>query len=204
MTSTLLARGERVSLRPTTDDDLSFVLSAEGQTDLVRHWSRERHREAMAAPSEAHWVVRTTLHARRVGYVILTGLGTPDRSVALQRIVIHEPGRGFGRDSLRLIKRLAFGPLGAHRLWLDVMDHNQRARALYLSEGFVPEGTLRECLSLGDRFVSLEILSILEQEHARAGSMAPLRAARPNGKLRGRPQNSIPSSLHGEVRRGGR
>jgi len=199
MTFTMLARGERVGCRLTTEEDLSFVLSAEGETDFVRHWTRERHREAMAAPSEAHWIVTAAPDDRRVGYVILAGLGTPDRSVALKRIVIREPGRGFGRESLRLVKALVFGTLGAHRLWLDVMDHNERARALYRSEGFVPEGTLRECLRVGDRFASLEILSMLEQEVDR-GSCSKARES--TGADRG--AAFPPAYPGGELRRGGR
>ena len=44
-----------------------------------------------------------------------------------------------------------------HRLWLDVMDHNPRARHLYASEGFTHEGTLREALFREGRFVSLHL-----------------------------------------------
>jgi diamine N-acetyltransferase len=47
------------------------------------------------------------------------------------------------------------------------MEHNQRAQALYESEGFVWEGTLRECVRVGERFVSLRIMSILNRERAR-------------------------------------
>ncbi len=44
--------------------------------------------------------------------------------------------------------------------------HNDRARALYLSEGFREEGLLRECLKTGDGYESVFILSILESEYA--------------------------------------
>ena len=51
-----------------------------------------------------------------------------------------EKGRGHGRAALRLAIELAFEEHGAHRLWLDVKPHNERARALYRSAGFVEEG----------------------------------------------------------------
>jgi RimJ/RimL family protein N-acetyltransferase len=51
-------------------------------------------------------------------------------------------------------------------LWLDVKTHNDRARALYLSEGFREEGLLRECLKTGDGYESVFILSMLESEYA--------------------------------------
>ena len=57
--------------------------------------------------------------------------------------------------------------LSAHRLYVDVMEHNARARGLYLSEGFVPEGVLRDGVRLADRYASLLLLSMLEYEYAR-------------------------------------
>lgn len=68
---------------------------------------------------------------------------------------------------MRLVKAIAFDHLGAHRLWLDVRDHNVRAQRLYDSEGFVREGFLRDYNKVGDRFESLIIMSMLEDEHRR-------------------------------------
>jgi len=45
------------------------------------------------------------------------------------------------------------------------MQHNARARHLYASEGFVSEGTMRDAVRVGDRFVDLVVMSILEHEH---------------------------------------
>ena len=69
--------------------------------------------------------------------------------------------RGKGLSSGR-------GPgLGAHRRWLDVKPFNDRARALYRSEGFVEEGLLRDALREPDgSFQDLVIMSILRPEWA--------------------------------------
>jgi RimJ/RimL family protein N-acetyltransferase len=153
----------RVTLRATAETDLPFVLETEGATDFVRHWTPEEHRALLRDPHAAHWIVEA--EGRPVGYVILRGLFTPDRCVELKRINVAERGRGWGRECLRLLKKIVFEELGAHRLWLDVMAHNERARRLYLSEGFVPEGTMREALSTGERYVDLVLMSILEGEY---------------------------------------
>ena len=42
--------------------------------------------------------------------------------------------------------------------------HNERARALYRSEGFVEEAVLRDALRTGDRFESLVVMSLLRPE----------------------------------------
>jgi RimJ/RimL family protein N-acetyltransferase len=167
-----MARGAaaavEVATRPTTGDDLAFVMAAERAPDnapFVLQWPRERHLEAMTDPSYAHWIVESA--GRPAGYLILMDLFNPHGSLQLRRLVVTEKGRGIGRAALRLCKAAAFERFGAHRLWLDVMEHNARARALYESEGFVREGTLRECLRLGERFVSLHLMSILSRERTR-------------------------------------
>ncbi len=63
---------------------------------------------------------------------------------------------------------MAFRDLKAHRFWLDVKALNQRAQALYASEGFVEEGRLRESVRLtadgADGYDSLIVMSMLDRE----------------------------------------
>ena len=63
---------------------------------------------------------------------------------------------------------MAFDDLHAHRFWLDVKALNQRALALYRSEGFVEEGCLRESVRLmapgADGYDSLIVMSMLDRE----------------------------------------
>lgn len=129
-----------LSLCPTTERDLDAVVAAERCPDaapFVEVWPRARHARALSDPDIAHLTLVT--EGRRVGFAILAGLAEPRRAVELRRIVVAERGQGFGRAALREIVTLAFGRLGARRLWLDVKPSNTRARALYLSEGFVEE-----------------------------------------------------------------
>ena len=70
---------------------------------------------------------------------------------------------------MRLLKLMAFRDLQAHRYWLDVKQLNTRAQALYLSEGFVEEGRLRESVRLtgnnADGYDSLIVMSLLDREY---------------------------------------
>jgi RimJ/RimL family protein N-acetyltransferase len=79
---------------------------------------------------------------------------------------VQAKGSGFGRAALRVAKKVAFDDLGAHRFWLDVKTHNTRAKALYDSEGFVVEGTLRESVRTDNGFQSLIVMSMLQAEFA--------------------------------------
>jgi len=153
-------------LRPTTDADLGFVLEAESDLDnrpFIIPWQRHQHAAALRDPDIAHRIAEDD-GQNRVGFVILAGLTNADSSVEFRRIVVASKRRGFGRAMVRAVKGLAFNELQAHRLWLDVKEHNTRARTLYLSEGFSEEGLLRECIRSPVGFESLVIMALLRHE----------------------------------------
>ncbi|UCD95704.1 MAG: GNAT family N-acetyltransferase [Candidatus Zixiibacteriota bacterium] len=159
-----------VVFRPTTEADLGLVLKLENDDEnasFIRQWPIDQHRSALADDNIAHMIIQKKSNKAVVGYIILIGLKNPNRSINFKRIVIARKGEGFGRASVRLLKKLAFEKLEAHRLWLDVVEFNERAYKLYESEGFVPEGVHRESLKQGDRFVSVNIMSMLAHEYRR-------------------------------------
>jgi diamine N-acetyltransferase len=132
-----------VRLRPTTPADLGWVLAAEHHPDnapFVTQWTRDQHGAALDDPDTRHLVIERAADGRAVGYVILAGLLGRGDGIELRRIVVTEKGRGHGRATLRLIKRMALVDLHAHRLWLDVRTNNPKAKHLYEEEGFVIEG----------------------------------------------------------------
>ncbi|RZM77417.1 GNAT family N-acetyltransferase [Leptolyngbya iicbica] len=154
-------------LRPTTPDDLDFVLPAEAAAHAagyVRLWTRDRHLQTLADANEGHWIIEDATTRDRVGYVILLGLQDPDQCLLLKRIVITQTGQGYGREVLMQVLDKAFNEFAAHRVWLDVMEENHRARSLYRSLGFVEEGRLRESVKLGEQFASMWLMSMLRSE----------------------------------------
>lgn len=157
-----------ILLRPTTEADLDMILRLESDpenSEFIRQWSRKRHLDSMADSSIAHLVIETAGSKRAVGYIILLGLQDPDENIEFKRIVIAEKGRGYGRQAVRLVKQFAFEKQRCHRLWLEVMDHNIRAYALYDSEGFVLEGIHRESVKKPGRRITVQVMSMLAQEY---------------------------------------
>lgn len=153
-------------LRPTREDDLDYVVAAEADPDnapFLAPSPRGEHLGFLRDPRQRHLIAEAG--GRRVGFALLR-LHPEDRAVELRRLAVTEKGRGHGRAALRLAIAQAFEEHGAHRLWLDVKPHNQRALALYRSAGFVEEGLLRDALYYGDRFESLVVMSILRPEWA--------------------------------------
>jgi diamine N-acetyltransferase len=153
-------------LRLTRDGDVDYVVAAEADPDNAPHLAPspgEAHREFMRDAGHRHLVAEAG--GERVGFVLLRE-HPQDRAVELRRLAITAKRRGYGRAALRAVTALAFEEIGAHRLWLDVKPHNERARNLYRSEGFVEEGTLRDALYYDGRFESLVVMSLLRPEWA--------------------------------------
>jgi RimJ/RimL family protein N-acetyltransferase len=159
----------RVRLRPTMQSDLEFVLSIERDPvnlPFITPWERTQHEAAIRFPDFRHFIVEGGEDLASVGFLILIGCKSQHQSLELKRMVVQAKGSGFGRAALRVAKKVAFDDLGAHRFWLDVKTHNTRAKALYDSEGFVVEGTLRESVRTDNGFQSLIVMSMLQAEFA--------------------------------------
>jgi RimJ/RimL family protein N-acetyltransferase len=179
-----------IRLLRTSENDLDFVLIAEQSAEnrsFVTVWAREQHLGALASEDLSHLIIENIADGSRVGYIILAGLADANQSIEFRRIVVTEKGKGYGKEALRLVKKLAFEELKAHRLWLDVREHNVRARHVYESEGFVAEGLLRECIKTEVGFDSLIVMSMLFSEYHAAQQGAapdrPQRASREAQKL---------------------
>jgi RimJ/RimL family protein N-acetyltransferase len=164
--------GPPLHLRPTMLSDLDFVAAVEtDQHNLpfISPWERTQHEGALRFPDFRHFIVEAGEHGSRDGFVILQGCRNRHRSVELKRLVLQTKGQGLGRRCVRLLKRMAFRDLHAHRFWLDVKQLNTRALALYASEGFVEEGRLRESVRItngdADGYDSLVVMSMLDREY---------------------------------------
>ena len=117
---------EGPKLRPATADDLGWLVREELRPEFaayIHRWPEERHRGNLSDP-DYRYLIAEDGAGGRAGYIILRGIGTPERSIELVRILVGDPGRGLGRLILAHTMDLVFGDLGANRLWLDVFDDN--------------------------------------------------------------------------------
>jgi RimJ/RimL family protein N-acetyltransferase len=158
----------RLRLRPTLLSDLDYVISVEQDEHnqpFITPWERTQHEGAVRFPDFRHFIIEAGVGFEPAGFVILQGCRNPHGSVELKRIVLQPKGHGLGRACVRHLKQMAFRDLKAHRFWLDVKTLNVRAHALYLSEGFVEEGRLRESVRVAGGYDSLIVMSLLDREY---------------------------------------
>ncbi|HEY0822431.1 MAG TPA: GNAT family protein [Ramlibacter sp.] len=160
----------RVRLRPTMQSDLDYVLSLERDPEnlpYITPWEKIQHEAAIRFPDFRHFIIEAGPELERGGFLILIGCRNQHQSIELKRMVVQNKHQGIGRAALRVVKKTAFDDLGAHRFWLDIKKRNTRAQALYVSEGFVFEGELREAVKVEDGYDSLVVMSMLQDEYAR-------------------------------------
>jgi RimJ/RimL family protein N-acetyltransferase len=144
--------GSQVGLRLAHPSDVPFIMATErirGFDKLVGRWSEEAHLAALRSPDHAY-LLGAGLAGERMAFAIVRDLDDARGNVCLKRMAVAAPGQGIGSSFLGMVVRWVFTKTDAHRLWLDVLADNARARHVYLAHGFVEEGRLRAAYKLPD------------------------------------------------------
>jgi diamine N-acetyltransferase len=154
-------------LRPARIEDILAIAALErlpGSRGFVGQWSTERHRLTLTS-DDARYFVSEAESGGLSAFAILRGLAEDSGAIELKRIVVAAPGRGFGRQILTELVRMAFEDFHAHRLFLDVCEDNAVARHLYESLGFVYEGVMRDAARRHGTWCNMHLMSMLEGEY---------------------------------------
>lgn len=162
----IIMRGKTIYLAKTQIIDLSKILKIEkSNIQFVNQYSRKRHIKLIKSKNDLHISIQRNDNKCLVGYMILLNINNANKQLELRRIAISEKGRGYGRESIRLIKELCFMELKFHKLWFDVYCDNIVALKLYISEGFKRDGVLRDNAKIKNGYRSQYLFSILEEEY---------------------------------------
>ena len=128
------------------DPEIARLIDRAGSVTQAEHeaW----YRALVASPSAAVFAVDRLSDGALIGIVWLYDIHQRHRRAEV-RIVIGDKsawGGGYGTDALRVLARIAFGPLQLEKLWADVLATNPRGAGAFERAGFTREGLLR-----GDR-----------------------------------------------------
>ncbi|NLF06027.1 MAG: GNAT family N-acetyltransferase [Actinomycetales bacterium] len=172
-------QGELVRLRPIRAQDADAmwesVSDPEGRrlTGTTRDFTRREIDEWCASVAGAVGRVDLAVTAggsdEYLGEIVLNDIDHVVRSANL-RLAMRPGyrGRGYGTEAIWLMLGLAFDTLGLHRVGLDVLATNARAKSLYENLGFVAEGRLRDAARDGERFCDVVVMGILDEEYRAA------------------------------------
>lgn len=163
-----LIESKELAFYLTSYADIDEIIKIENENEnrqYVYSWNKERHQQCIDSDEELHISIKSKINERLIGYLLLNDVNSSDNSIEFRRIALAEKVKGYGHKSIQLVKELCFNKLKCHRLWLDLFQDNERAYHLYLSEGFVQEGILRECKYSNGKYRSMIIMSMLEDEY---------------------------------------
>ena len=130
--------GGAPTLRPVTVDMLDAVLAIEVQA-YPFPWTRGNFIDSIAAG----YLTRALFGAdgELIGYFVAMP-GFEEMHLLNVTVAAPHEGRGHARRLLAELYALS-ASFAATALWLEVRESNERARALYLREGFVEAGRRR-------------------------------------------------------------
>lgn len=180
--------GEQVKLRQFIDRDIATMVEILNDPDVkrltgsvstkaaaetpmsnsdkikVKEWYLSRHSQA----DRLDLAIEVVESKEIVGEIVLNEWDQDNSSCNL-RILIGPAGqnKGFGSEAISLLLKDAFERLNLHRIELAVFSFNPRARHVYQKLGFIYEGRLREAHFYEDKWLDIELFSLLDSDYHR-------------------------------------
>lgn len=156
---------KRIKLINTHPSEIGTITKFESTSIFIGKNTEEEHQQLISDPDILHLSVKQIENNKLIGFVILAGVQNKNRSLEFRRIYISDSGFGYGKETIKLVKKICFEKLKFHRLWLDVNCDNARAIQLYKSEQFNKEGTFRDAILTNSGFKNMDIYSLLEDDY---------------------------------------
>ncbi len=139
-------------------------------TGTMHQFAREQIRIGLASSRDrkdrADWAILRVADDAVLGEVVLMDLDEDCESMSF-RIALLGPevfGRGYGTETTRLVRDFALGPLGLHRLALEVNAFNAAAIAVYTKVGFIEEGVRRDAGHRDGKWYDVHDMAMLETD----------------------------------------
>jgi aminoglycoside 6'-N-acetyltransferase len=140
-------RGERVTLRPLTADDVPRLAEIAAEPDVAYWWlglSEDELREKAGGDDDALVLVIED-RGEVVGLIEAGEEDDPDYRHANIDVFVSgaRRGQGVGADAIRTLARHLFADRGHHRITIDPAAANERAIRAYERVGFKRVGIMR-------------------------------------------------------------
>jgi aminoglycoside 6'-N-acetyltransferase len=137
-------RGERVTLRPITADDVPRLAEIAAEPEIAYWWLGLSEND-LREMTEEELVFVIEDEAEVVGLVQAGEEDEPDYRHASIDIFVTaaRQGQGIGADAIRTLARYLFEERGHHRITIDPAAANERAIRSYERVGFKRVGIMR-------------------------------------------------------------
>jgi RimJ/RimL family protein N-acetyltransferase len=166
----------KVHLRKPEPSDVEALFAMKNDPEVnamlggfTRGWTRAdlgRWVEFHAQHADEAFYVITDPTDRCLGHVAFYKIDHRVRSAEFAIVVGDKKswGSGIGRACTSFMLKFGFEDLQLHRIYLEVLETNERARKLYESLGFKHEGKLRHAQWKNGRYLDVHVMGILDDE----------------------------------------
>ena len=149
MRSTVMKEEELV-LRPITEKDTDLILRWRNSDAVMENFiirtplTRQQHENWLATKVATGEVEQFIMEAGMpIGSVYLRNVDIQNKTAEYGIFIGEESGRGkgYGTKALSLMKKFAYEELGLESLYLEVIETNIKAYAMYEKAGFCVDET---------------------------------------------------------------
>jgi diamine N-acetyltransferase len=104
-----------------------------------------------------------------IGNVYLLNIHPVNRTAEFSIVISDKRywSQGIGAEVTQRVLHHAFQDLNLNRVYLYVLDDNDRAIKLYEKSGFRPEGTLEDAVYKNGEYCSLRVMAVLKKHYKR-------------------------------------
>jgi diamine N-acetyltransferase len=169
---------KRIKLRALSTDDIDKTLNWHNQEDISDLYSG--HPFPVNIEMERKWLEKvitsnfpTTVFGIEysenkilIGITLLKDINMINRTAEYAIYIGDEQYRGKGLSLEATLETLKFGfnKLGVNRIYLKVLEENNKAIKLYQKTGFVKEGLLRSAVFKNNVFKNELVMGLLREE----------------------------------------
>ena len=174
-------RGDRITLRPLTKEDLVLLHAWLNDPEIMQYWDGRDHpatfdrvetrfrKSVDGSDRDAHRYMIEVEDAgkkRCIGLIQYARVHTRAKNSQLD-VLIGDPAfrdGGYGADAVHVLLAHLFVGLKLHRVWFTIRANNERAMRSAERVGFVREGVLREHDQLEGQLVDVAVYGMLRRE----------------------------------------
>lgn len=172
-----LLNGERIFLNAIDSDDIVVLKKWFNDINFLRHYdivvakphtikAVEESLEYYSADNKVLFGIRLKENSRLIGICgfddVVWNNGTATLFIGIGENDYQSSGYGY--EALAEIIKYGFYELNLHRIGLNVISYNERARMLYEKLGFKEEGRLREFVYRNNNRYDLIYYGLLKSE----------------------------------------
>ncbi len=159
-----------------SDTDELFALTIRNKDHLKRflNWMKDGYEkkdtiqfleESLEKESKGKMLLYAiTINGSMIGLVDLHGINMDKNAEIGYWLDKGHEGKGIVTEAVKILIEEGFHKLGLHRIGLRCATLNERSCAIPKRLGFTKEGILRESTLIEEKFLDLEIWSLLKDE----------------------------------------